>query len=308
MRLARPTRGGRYFGALCAAVALFAIPCCSQAVAGLPACEAKSPTIESVTVKEPTMAGVDLEAQINPQGNETSYKFLTVWRALEPRERGEPVPAGSPAQEGHIGAGESDVTVSAFLSGLQPGYTYWFEVVATSLGNNTRSTSRALPYFNPDWHSETGTSGYEDGPPYVPSQRAGCADESGNLAAAETVREQREKEGKEAAAKEAVAKQAEEAALKRLAEEHSAVVVSASCVVPSVKGDTLSAARNAIARAHCRLGRLKRPSHYHGALIVTAQTPRRGSTLSNGASVTLVLGPSHKRSPRKPRTRSTDRR
>jgi hypothetical protein len=298
MTLAKLTRGVRYFGALCATVAVFGFPCCTQAVAGLPACEAKSPTIDSVTLKEVTMAGISLEAQINPQGNETSYKFLTVWRELKPGERGEPLPAGSPTQEGHIGAGNSDVTVNAFLSGLQPGYTYWFEVVATSLGNNTRSTI-GVPYFNPDWYN----SGYEEGPPYTPPERAGCADESGNLAAAETVRKQRELEAKEAAAKEA-----EEASLKRRAEEHPAAVLPASCTVPSVKGDTLSVARHVIARAHCRLGRLRRPSHYHGALIVTGQTPHRDSTLRNGASVTLVLGPAHKRSPYKPRTGSTARR
>lgn len=313
MRLARPTRDVRYFGALCAAVAVFGFPCCSQAVADLPACEAKSPTIGSVTVKEVTMTGVSLEAQINPQGNETSYEFLIVWRALKPRERGEPLPAGSPAQEGHIGAGYSDVTVSAFLSGLQPGYTYWYQVVATSLGNSTRSEATALPYFNPEWYY----SGYEEGPPYVPPERAGCADESGNLAAAETVREQREKEAKEATAKEAAAREAKakeaaakeaEEALKRRAKELSAVVLPASCIVPSVKGHTLTAAQHAIVRAHCRLGRLKRPSHYRGALIVIGQTPHRGSTLPNGASVTLVLGPARKRSTYKLQTQSTARR
>lgn len=282
----------RHFGATCATVAVFSFPCCAQAVAGLPACEAKSPTIESVTLKEVTMAGVSLEAQINPQGNETSYEFLIVWRALKPRERGEPLPDGPPAQEGHIGAGYSDVTVSALLSGLQPGYTYWYQVVATSLGNSTRSAATALPYFNPDWYY----SGYEEGPPYVPPQRAGCADESGNLAAAETVREQREIEAKEAAAKQTAAKEAEEAALKRRAQEHPDATLPASgCKVPGVKGDTLSAARRVIGHAHCRLGRVRRPPHYRGMLIVTGQTPHHGTTLPNGALVTLVLGPARER-------------
>jgi hypothetical protein len=77
VRLAGPARVLRCLGALCAGVAVFGFPYCSQAVAGLPACEAKNPTIESATFKEVTMAGVGLEAQINPQGNETSYEFLT---------------------------------------------------------------------------------------------------------------------------------------------------------------------------------------------------------------------------------------
>jgi hypothetical protein len=277
MRLVGLTRGVRHFGVMCAIVAAVSFACCSQAVAGLPACEAKSPTIDSVTLKEVTTAGVALEAQINPQGNETSYEFLIVWRALKPGERGEPLPGVSPAQEGHIGAGSSDVTVSAFLSGLQPGYSYWYQVIATSLGNITRSAPTAFPYFNPDWPAEVPPR--EEGPPYVPPSRAGCANESGDLAAAKTVQEQR-------------AKEAEEAALRRRGEEHpQAVIPAGRCKVPGVKDDTLRAARRAIEHAHCRLGRIRRPSHYRGVLIVTGQTPRRGMTLRKAASVTLVLGP-----------------
>ena len=311
MRLARPTRGVRYFGLLCTAVAVLSFPCSSQAAAALPACEAKPPTIDSATLKELTMAGVSLEAQINPQGNETNYKFAIVWRAAEPTERGEQLPDGPLVQEGHIGASSSPVTVSAFLSGLQPDYLYWYEVVASNLGGTTRSTANGFLYF----HSSSAPNGAIAGPPYAGPEveRTGCLNEYGDLAAAETVREQREIEAKEATAKEAVAKEAaakeaEEAALKRRAEEHPAVILPANCIVPSVKADTLSAARHAITRAHCRLGRLRRPSHYDGALIVTEQTPHRGSTLRNGAPVTLVLGPIRKRSPYKSRTRSTARR
>jgi hypothetical protein len=290
----------RHFAAMCATVAVFSFPCCAKA-AGLPACEAKSPTIDSVTVKEVTMAGVALEAQINPQGNETSYEFLIVWRALKPRERGEPLPDGSPAQEGHIGAGSSDAAVSAFLSGLQPGYTYWYQVVATSLGNSTRSAATVLPYFNPDWFEEVPPR--EEGPPYAPPGRAGCANESGNLAASETVREQRAKETaakevEEAALKrrEAAVKEAEEAALKRRAEERpDAIVPARGCKAPDVKGDTLRAARSVIDHAHCRLGRVRRPSRYRGVLIVTRQTPRHGTTLRSEAPMTLVLGPARER-------------
>lgn len=206
MRLARPTRGVRYFGVLCTAVAVFSFPCCSQAVAGLPACEAKPPTIESVTLKEVTVAGVSLEAQINPQGNETSYKFTIVWRAAEPTERGESPPGGPLVQEGHIGANSSPVTVSASLSGLQPDYLYWYEVIASNLGGTTRSIANMFLYF----HSSSAPNGAIAGPPYAGPEveRTACLNESGNLAAAETVREQREIEAKEAAAKQATAKEA----------------------------------------------------------------------------------------------------
>lgn len=290
MSLLTPRRGARRLGVMCATAVVFSFPCCAQAIAGLPACEAKSPTIEKVTLEEVTMAGAALEAQINPQGNETTYEFMIVWRALKPTERGEPFRGDPPPQEGRIGAGYSDVTVSAFLAGLQPGYTYWYQVVATSLGNNTRSEATALPYFNPDWYY----TGLEEGPPYVPPQRAGCSGESGDRAATEIVREQRAKEAAEAAAKESAAKEraAEEAARERAAEGHAdAIAQTGRCTVPGVRGDTLSAARRAIDNAHCRLGRVRRPSHYRGVLVVIAQTPRRGRTLGNAASVTLVMGP-----------------
>jgi hypothetical protein len=228
---------------------------------------------------------------------------------------GEPLPGGPLVEEGHIGASSSPVTVSASLSGLQPDYLYWYEVVASNLGGTTRSIANGFLYF----HSSSAPNGAIAGPPYAGPEveRTGCLNESGDLAAAETVREQREIEAKEAAAKQAIAKEAtakqaavkeaEEAALKRRVEEHPAVVLPASCIVPSVKGDTLSAARHAIMRAHCRLGRLRRPSHYDGAPIVTGQTPHRGSTLRDGASVALVLGPARKGSPHKLQTRGTAR-
>ena len=266
---------------ICAVVAGVSFACCAQAVAGLPACEAKSPTIDGLTLKEVTMAGVALEARINPQGNPTSYQFLIVWRQRKPGERGEPLPGGSPAQEGHIGAGSSDVAVRAFLSGLQPGYTYWYQVLATSLGNTTRSEATAFPYFNPDWPGEVPPR--EEGPPYVPPSRAGCADESGNLAAERTVQEQRAKEAEEATSK------------KQVEGQKGASIPAPRCKVPGVKGDTLRVALRAIEHAHCRLGRVRRPSRSGGPLMVTEQTPHRGMTLRNEAPVMLVLGPARHR-------------
>ena len=277
------------------------VPSSAQAMAGLPACEAKSPTIDSVTLKEVTMAGVALEAEINPQGNETSYEFLIVWRALKPRERGEPLPGEPPSQEGHISAGSSDVTASAFLSGLQPGYTYWYQVIATSLGNNTRSAATALPYFNPDWFEEVPP--YAEGPPYAPPERAGCSDESGDLAAAETGREQR---AKEAAAKEAAATEeqeedkaraaavlaGEEAARKHREEEAAARDTRAqACIVPTLRGDTLTSARRALSKAHCRLGKVSKPKgHHHGQLVVTQERASAGAKLPSDARIAFILG------------------
>jgi hypothetical protein len=282
-----------FTGAICAVVT-----CClcfvPEAV-GLTACEAIKPTIEHVRLTKVTLAGVGLEAQINPKGTETAYEFLIVWQSLNPPEGGEPLPGGPLAQGGHIAAGNGDVTVSAVLSGLQPGYTYWYEVVASNLAGKTKSGASPFSYFYSGGYPE----GTGSGPPYIP-ESSPCSIESGNDVAAEMVEDYRKEQQAKEAAK---AKAAEEAASKRRVEEeraHSNAPSNAptsNCVVPSVQGDTLSAARRAIARAHCRLGHVGRSRRYRRALVVTRQNPRRGVRLNNGAAITLTLGPAHRRHP-----------
>ena len=212
MWLVRLGRGVRVFGAACAVVGV--LLCCAQGAAALTACETPSPTIDKATLKEVTMAGVAVEAQINPQGTEATYEFLMVWRAVNASERGERIRGTLPAQGGRISAATGDVTVNAFLSGLQSGYTYWYEVVAANLGGEARYQAAPFAYLNPDWNS----NGFLSGPPYVPPNRTGCEIESGDIAAARTVQEQREKE---AAAK---------------AEPPNVAAPAESCVVPDLRG------------------------------------------------------------------------
>jgi hypothetical protein len=286
----RPATSGRGFrasGAACAAIGV--LLCCAPGAAALTACETPSPTIGEVTLKEATMAGVALEAQINPEGSEATYEFLIrQWRARYASEQGEPTPGAMPEQGGRIGATDTYVTVSTFLSGLQPGYTYWYEVVATNLGGEGRSSATPFAYFNPDWNS----NGFLPGPVSIAPNRTGCEREYGDIASAIVVREQREIE----AAAAAKAKE-EAAASRRHAEEPSDVAAgpTESCVVPNLKGDSLRAAKVALSRSHCRLGRVRRPRHHHGALVVTGQRPIHGTKLSTGGStITLTLGPALK--------------
>jgi hypothetical protein len=284
MRLIRLGRGVRAFGAVCSVVGVLLF--CAQGAAALTACETPSPTIDEVTLKEVTMAGVAVEAQINPQGTEATYEFLMVWRTVSASERGERIRGTMPAQGGRISAATGDVNVNAFLSGLQPGFTYWYEVVAANLGGEARDQAPPFAYFNPNWNS----NGLLSGPPYVPPDRTGCDDESVALGAARTVQEQREKE--------AAAKSEEEAAAaaKQLATEPSGVAAPAErCVVPDLRGDRLRVARAAILRAHCRLGRVRRPRRYRGALVVTGQSPSHGTKLLTAGTVTLTLGAAHER-------------
>ena len=118
--------------------------------------------------------------------------------------------------------------------------------------------------------------------------------ESGNEAAARTVREQLEKEQEEQKAKEA-SHAAEEAALRRRQEEAAQQVAirlqkEPSCTVPELKGDTLVVARRKLAAAHCRLGTVHRPEHHHSRLRVTKESARAGERLADNAPVSLWIG------------------
>jgi hypothetical protein len=64
----------------------------------------------------------------------------------------------------------------------------------------------------------------------------------------------------------------------------------AHCIVPSLKGHSLKAARRLLRHAHCTLGKVERPRHRGGALVVIRQRVRRGTKLRDGAAVAVVLG------------------
>jgi hypothetical protein len=267
-------------GAACAVV--FGCLCSTPAAVGLPACEAKYATIEDVRLIALGVAGASFEAEINPEGTETSYEFVILGRQLHFSEAPERLPA--PVQGGRLAASTSVVAVNVLLSGLQSGYIYWLEVVATNLAGKTRSTPGAIFYDDPSAEHEPTSDPW----PYR-TDESGCAIESGDLAAVETVREQRGKEAVEAKAAEA--KAAEEAARERQGEEQERSLSRAQpdCVVPGLKGDTLRLARRRIAAAHCSLGGVKRPRVHHGVLVVAQQTPPRGKRLKDGAPITLTL-------------------
>lgn len=159
------------------------VPASAQA---LTACEATKPIIEDVRLTGITLAGVGIEAQIDPEGTETAYEFLVVWRALNPTERGEPLPGGPRPHGGRIPAGAGNVTVSAVVSGLQPGYTYWYEVVASNLAGKTKYGGGPFSYFYEGGYP----NGTGSGPPYT-TEESPCAIESGNEAAARTLQEYR---------------------------------------------------------------------------------------------------------------------
>ena len=257
--------------------------CCARSKAAtLPACEVQSPTINDVKVKKITVAGVAFEAQVNPGGGETTYEFVIDSRATNPSGPRGPLPGGPISQNGRILAGDSQVTVSAFLSGLQPGYVYSYDVRASNLGGEVTAGTNSFSYFDPSGPFDGWTEGL-----YIPPHRTACANESGDLAAARTVQEQQEKERAE---KEAAAAQSKEEAGEEEAEKEQAIKSSPRCVVPALRDDTLSYARRALAKAHCRLGKVNSPTHHHATLIVVDQSHRHGENLESGTTVAVTLG------------------
>jgi hypothetical protein len=80
--------------------------------------------IDSESVTNITDTGATLKAQINPEGTDTTYQF----------EYGPTTAYGTtvPAMPVDIGSGATDVAASVDLTGLTPGATYHFAVVATN--------------------------------------------------------------------------------------------------------------------------------------------------------------------------------
>jgi beta-lactam-binding protein with PASTA domain len=62
------------------------------------------------------------------------------------------------------------------------------------------------------------------------------------------------------------------------------------CVVPSLRGKTLTQAKRLLLRAHCKLGKVTGRSHSNHKLVVVAQKPAANKALPAGAKVSLRLG------------------
>jgi beta-lactam-binding protein with PASTA domain len=56
-----------------------------------------------------------------------------------------------------------------------------------------------------------------------------------------------------------------------------------------LKGDSLNAAKAALGKAHCKLGKVTVPHGHHRALVVAAQSVTRGTQLPSGAAIAVRL-------------------
>ncbi len=72
-----------------------------------------------------------------------------------------------------------------------------------------------------------------------------------------------------------------------------------ACIVPKLKGKTLPQARAALKRAHCTLGKVRKPRHSHGTLHVSSSKPPAGKKLTNGAKVAVTLAAQSRKRKRK---------
>ncbi len=68
------------------------------------------------------------------------------------------------------------------------------------------------------------------------------------------------------------------------------VQANATCTVPKLVGHTLTKAKKLLKQAHCVLGKVTRPSHPKGTLVVVSQHPSAGRHVAAGARVAVKLG------------------
>ncbi len=61
------------------------------------------------------------------------------------------------------------------------------------------------------------------------------------------------------------------------------------CIVPKLKGHTLSKAKKLLSQAHCALGKVTKPKHHKGKLLVASQSPAAGSVETAGTPVAITL-------------------
>jgi hypothetical protein len=292
------------------------------AFSATPALASSPPVIESESVLGITQTDTTLEARIDTGGLYTGYWFqidtnssynfsqptcpfeLPGYEECEAITDGEPLPAGLVEPKPHyIPAGSGEQTVSLDLASigatLQPDTTYHYRVIAANEGSPTvegpDQTFTTLPAGAPvePWVNEGAEREAKEAPRIGAEEEAKAKEEAerpGKEAAARAakereIREAGERAGRETAEREAKRKEAEEAAAARLLK----------CVVPRLKGDSVAAARSALSKAHCKLGKLSRPRGSHKPLVVTGQGAKSGVRLADGAPVAVKLGPAKRK-------------
>jgi hypothetical protein len=233
---------------------------------------------------------VSVSASINPEGLVTSYELKLVCGICGP--------AGYAPATGQLSAVREAISVSLELPGIKPG-TYSFEVHArNSAGEAVGHGEVAVPEqpaggcpdgcgSNEQYDSET--PGW-----YAEFSESESAETREKYEAEERAKEQKEQEERNAryATELAELKKVEqeeerEAAVRERQEEEAA---HPACRVPVLEGDTVAVARNALVKAHCRLGAVHWLARDRGVRCVLRQGAAPGTRLRHGARVALWVG------------------
>jgi hypothetical protein len=69
------------------------------------------------------------------------------------------------------------------------------------------------------------------------------------------------------------------------------VKAKTQCIVPKLKGKTLSQAKTLLTRAHCTLGQVHKPKHHKRKLVVSKTSPGAGQVRPAGTKVAVTLKP-----------------
>jgi DNA-binding beta-propeller fold protein YncE len=126
-------------------------PHCTSSGADVTLQTPPAPSIDAASATNVTSDAVDLNALIDPNGYDTSYRV----------EYGTSTAYGTsvPVPDADIGAGTSDVAVVQHITGLSADATYHWRVLAHSVNGTTRSVDHTFVY-------STGGEGLPDGRAY----------------------------------------------------------------------------------------------------------------------------------------------
>ncbi|MFL5872196.1 MAG: hypothetical protein ACJ75T_01800 [Solirubrobacterales bacterium] len=112
-----------------------------------------TPVVESESVSSVRTTSAGLHALINPKGSLTSFKFQYIdqvaWEANNPSERFAGA-SEAPVGGAELGSGQVPLLASASISGLAPGRTYHYRVVATSAQGTAAGADQIFRTFAPE--------------------------------------------------------------------------------------------------------------------------------------------------------------
>lgn len=131
------------------------------------------PTATTGSVSELTTTGAKLNGVVNPKGSSTTYQLE--YGTATSYGASVPVPAKS------TGGGTSEVAVNSTITGLQPGQTYHYRVVATSAGGTVSGADKTFTAKDvaPQFASSFGSTGSGNGQFNFPRDIA--LDSGGNI-------------------------------------------------------------------------------------------------------------------------------